>query len=76
MTVTLEIGEDGVEEGVAVPVCVSLSNEIERDVVVELTTSSGIFPNPASGNYCLIAKKSGALIYLNIHMQKQEILSC
>ena len=74
MTVTLEIGEDEVEEGVAVPVCVSLSNEIERDVVVELTTSSGIFPNPASGNYSLIAGK--VVNFLNIHMQKQEILSC
>ena len=57
MTVTFEIGEDELEEGVAVPVCVSFSNEIERDVVVELTTSSGIFPNPASGYYSLIARK-------------------
>ena len=75
MTVTLEIGEDEVEEGVAVPVCISLSNVIERDVVVELTTSSGIFPNPASGNY-YHRKERGALFYLNIHTQKQEILSC
>ena len=57
VTVTLEIGEDEVEEGVAVVVCVSFSNEIGRDVVVELTTSSGIFPNPASGNYALIARQ-------------------
>ena len=62
MTVTLEIGEDEVEEGVAVPVCVSLSNVIERDVVVELTTSSGNFPNPASGNY-YDRKERGALFY-------------
>ena len=50
VAVTLEESEYEVEEGMLVSVCVSLSNEIERDVVVTLTSSSGSFSNSAFGN--------------------------
>lgn len=50
MAVTLQESEYEVEEGMLVSVCVSLSNEIEIDVVIMLTSSSGSFPNSAFGN--------------------------
>ena len=49
MTVTLEIGVYEVEEGVSVSVCVNLSNDIERNVVINLsTTFDGMFINSAT----------------------------
>ena len=72
---TLGVGEYELEEGAPVPVCVSLSNEIERDIVVILTTSSGAFLNPALGNFYLpIINK---VVHCSFqHPQKQEILLC
>ena len=49
MAASLERSVYEVVEGVAVSVCVSLSNNIDRNVIIDLmTTLNGILTNPAS----------------------------
>ena len=49
--VSLESGTYEVAEGMIVSVCINLSNEIERNVFVSLTTSSDSSSLTASGMY-------------------------
>ena len=49
--VSLERGTYEVAEGMMVSVCINLSNEIERNVFVSLTTSSDSSSLTASGTY-------------------------